>query len=107
MLHTCILNDSPKWDQHLLLAEFCYNNIYQASIKMSPFEPLYGWSYRTPLIWSESGERVVFGHDIVTEAEENVKYIRTNILAAQSHQKSYTDKRQCALEFEVGDHVYF
>jgi hypothetical protein len=42
----------------------------------------------------------------VTEAEEKVKQIQANIIAAQSRQKSYTDKRRNPLEFEVGDHVY-
>jgi hypothetical protein len=56
--------------------------------------------------WSESGERVIFSPDIVTEAEEKVKQIQANILTDQSHQKSYADKRHRPLEFEVGDHVY-
>jgi hypothetical protein len=47
---------------------------------MSPFEALYGRPCRTPLSWSESGERVIFGSDIVTEAEEKVKQIQANIL---------------------------
>jgi hypothetical protein len=106
MLRACVLNDGPKWDKHLPLAEFSYNNSYQESIKMSPFEALYGRPCRTPLSWSESGERVIFGPDIVTEAEEKVQQIRANILTAQSRQKSYTDKRRRPLEFEVGDHVY-
>jgi hypothetical protein len=42
----------------------------------------------------------------VIEVEEKVKQIQANILAAQSHQKSYTDKRHSPLEFKVGDHVY-
>jgi hypothetical protein len=42
----------------------------------------------------------------MTEAEEKVKQIQANILAAQSHQKSYTDMRHSPLEFEVADHVY-
>jgi hypothetical protein len=42
----------------------------------------------------------------VTEAKEKVKQIQANILAAQSRQKSYIDKRHRPLEFEVGDHVY-
>jgi hypothetical protein len=42
MFCTCALNDGPKWDQHLPLAEFSYNNNYQESIKMSPFEAFYG-----------------------------------------------------------------
>jgi hypothetical protein len=73
---------------------------------MSPFEAPYGRSCQTSLSWSEVGERVIFGLDIVTYVEEKVKQIRANILAAQSRQKSYTDKRWGALEFEVGDHVY-
>jgi co-chaperonin GroES (HSP10) len=55
---------------------------------------------------TESSERVIFGPDIVTEAEEKVKQIRANILTVQSHQKSYTNKRRHPLEFEVGDHIY-
>jgi hypothetical protein len=106
MLRACVLMDGPKWDKHLPLTEFSYNNSYQESIKMSPFEALYGRHYRTPLSWSESDERVIFGPDMVTEAEEKVKQIQANILAAQSRQKSYTDKRRRPLEFEVGDHVY-
>jgi hypothetical protein len=73
---------------------------------MSPFEALYGRLCHTPLSWSESRERVIFGPDIVTEAEEKVKQIQANILTAQSHQKSYANKRRRPLKFEVGDHVY-
>jgi hypothetical protein len=42
---------------------------------MSPFKALYRRPYRTPLSWSESGERVIFGPDIMTKAEEKVKQI--------------------------------
>jgi hypothetical protein len=106
MLCACALSDGLKWDQHLPLAEFSYNNSYQESIKMPPFEALYGRPYRTPLSWSESGKWVIFGPDIVTEAEDKVTQIHANILTAQSHQKSYTGKRHRLLKFEVGDHVY-
>jgi hypothetical protein len=73
---------------------------------MSPFEALYGRPCRMPLSWSESGERVIFGLDIMKEVEEKVRQIRTNILTVQSRQKRYTDKRQHPLEFEVENHVY-
>jgi hypothetical protein len=106
MLHACALNDGLRWDKHLPLTEFSYNNNYQESIKMSHFKALYGRPCRTPLNCSESGGRVVFDPDTVTEVEEKVKQIRANILTTQSRQKSYTDKRRRALEFEVGDHIY-
>jgi hypothetical protein len=73
---------------------------------MSPFEALYGRPCHTPLSWSKSSKSVIFGPNIVTEAEEKVKQIQANILAAQSRQKSYTGKRRSPLEFDVGDHVY-
>jgi hypothetical protein len=106
MLRACVMMDGPKLDNHLPLVEFSYNNSYQESIKISPFKALYGRPCRTPLSWSKSGERVIFGPDIVIEVEEKVKQIQANILTVQSHQKSYTDKRQRPLEFKVGDHVY-
>jgi hypothetical protein len=84
MLQACVLNDDLKWDQHLPLAEFSYNNSYQESIKILLFEALYGRPCRTSLSWSESGERVIFGPDIMTEAEEKVRQIRANILTTQS-----------------------
>jgi hypothetical protein len=94
MLRACVLNDGLKWDQHLPLAEFSYNNSYQASLKMSPFMALYGRPCCTSLSWSKYRESPIFGPDILTDAEEKVKQIRANILTAQSHQKSYNDKQR-------------
>jgi hypothetical protein len=88
------------------LAEFSYNNSYQSSLKMAPFEALYGRRCRTPLNWSQTGEREIFGLDLVLEAEEKVRVIKKNLEAAQARQKSYYDKRRKPLQFEVGDHVY-
>jgi hypothetical protein len=81
MLCAGALNDGPKWDKHLRLA----SSHIIIVIKMSPFKALYGRPCHTPLSWSESGKRVIFGLDIVTEVEEKVKQIRANMLTAQSH----------------------
>ena len=42
MLRACVLSYGKKWDECLPLAEFSYNNNYQESIRMAPFEALYG-----------------------------------------------------------------
>ncbi|WVZ84737.1 hypothetical protein U9M48_031729 [Paspalum notatum var. saurae] len=60
----------------------------------------------TPLNWSEPGERVTFGPNLVTEAEEQVRFIHSNLKRAQSRQQSYSDKRRRPLTFEEGNHVY-
>ena len=106
MLRSCAIIYGKGWEECLPFAEFSYNNSYQASIGMPPFEALYGRSCRTPLNWSESGERVYFGPDIVMEAEEKVKTIQERLRAAQFRQKHYADRRKWMLEFQVGDHVY-
>ena len=74
-------------------AEFSYNNSYQASLKMAPFEALYGRKCWTPLYWSETGESQLFGTDIIKEVERQVQIIRENLRTAQSRQKNYADKR--------------
>jgi len=79
-----VLSYGKKWDECLPLAEFSYNNSYQESIKMAPFEALYGWRCRTPLNWSEAGERNVFGPDMVSEEEEQVQIIQEILKIAQS-----------------------
>jgi transposase InsO family protein len=94
MLRACVLQYDKNWDKCLSLAEFSYNNSYQTSLKIAPFEALYGHRCRTPLSWSQTGERKIFGPDLVTEAEEKVKTIQNNLKATQSRQKSYADIRR-------------
>jgi hypothetical protein len=106
MLRACVLQFDKNWDKYLSLAEFSYNNSYQTSIKMAPFEALYGRRCQTPLNWSQTGERKIFGPDLVVEAEDKVKLIQDNLKAAQSRQKSYADIRRRPLQFYVGDFVY-
>ena len=56
MLRACALTYGSDWETCLPLAEFTYNNSYQKSLEMAPFEALYGRRCRTPLNWSEPGE---------------------------------------------------
>jgi hypothetical protein len=106
MLRACVLDFSQKWAECLPLAEFSYNNSYQESIQMAPFEALYGRRCRTPLNWSEPGERYFFRPDMVKEAEDKVQKIIHNMKQAQARQKGYADKWRMPLYFHEGDHVY-
>jgi hypothetical protein len=106
MLRACVIHFDKSWDKCLALVEFAYNNSYQASLKMAPFEALYGRRCLTPLNWSQAGERTLFGPKLVQEAEEKVSVIRENLRAAQMRQKSYHDKAKAPQEFEVGNYVY-
>jgi hypothetical protein len=94
-----------SWDNNLSWAKFSYNNSYQESLRMAPFETLYGGQCHTPLNWIEPEEKAIFGPDIVVEAEATVRYIQENLKVTKC-QESYANKRRRPLQFEVGDHVY-
>nr|GEY87612.1 putative reverse transcriptase domain-containing protein [Tanacetum cinerariifolium] len=53
MLRACVIDFGNGWEKHLPLVEFSYNNSYHASIKVAPFEALYGWKCRSPICWAE------------------------------------------------------
>ena len=94
------------WEEHFPLVEFTYNNSYQASIQMAPYEALYGRPCRSPICRTEVGESSINGPDLIRDTSEKVILIRQRLLTAQSRQKSYVDVRCRPLEFRVGDHVF-
>jgi hypothetical protein len=73
---------------------------------MAPFEVLYRCRCRTPLNWIEAGEKVIFGPDIIEEAEATVHRIQDSLKAAKSCQEINANKRCRPLAFEVGNHLY-
>nr|GEY21480.1 putative reverse transcriptase domain-containing protein [Tanacetum cinerariifolium] len=75
MLRAYVIDFRKGWVKHLPLVEFSYNNSYHASIKVAPYEALYGWKCRSPVCWAED------------------------------QQKSYADQKRKPMEFEVGDRV--
>jgi transposase InsO family protein len=70
ILRVCALKYGKSWDKSLLYAEFSYNNSYQASIEMAPFQALYGWQCRTSLFWSQTREIQVFDPKVLKDAEK-------------------------------------
>jgi hypothetical protein len=103
MLRASALQYGRSWDQSLPYVEFSYNNSYQESLKMVPFEMLYGRMCRTPIFWNEIEDRHVFELDIVQDTEKQVRIVRENLNVAQSHHKSYAYRRWSELSFEVWD----
>ena len=73
---------------------------------MAPCEALYGRPCRSPLGWTEVGERSITGPALIRDTSEKVSLIRQRLLTAQSQQKSYDDVRRRPLEFEVRDHAF-
>ena len=86
--------------------EFAYNNSYQASIEMSPFEALYGRKCRTQVCWDEVGERRLVRPELVQVTSEKVKIVYDNLKITRYRQRSYADNRRRDLQFEIGDQVF-
>jgi hypothetical protein len=75
VLRACALQDKSGWDKRLPYAEFFYNNSYQASLKMSPLQALYGRNCRTPLHWDHVTPRLIPGPAILTPGSSLGSYI--------------------------------
>jgi hypothetical protein len=106
MLRACALKCGKSWDKSLPYTKFSYNNSYQASIEMAPYEALYGRQCRTLLFWSQNGESQVFRLEVLKDVEKQVQMVHKSLMVAQSRQKSYAEKRRRDLSFEIGDFVY-
>jgi hypothetical protein len=84
MLRDYALQYGRSWDKSLSHAKFSYNNSYQESLKMAPFEMPYGRRCRTPLFWNETREQKVFRPDMLQEAKKQVRMVRENLHVTQS-----------------------
>ncbi|GKB60156.1 hypothetical protein Tco_0916342 [Tanacetum coccineum] len=79
--------------------------IYHSSIKAASFEVLYWRKCRSPICWSEVGDRQLMGPELIRETTEKIVQIKNRLLTARSRQKSYADVRRKPMEFSVGDIV--
>ncbi|KAJ8750473.1 hypothetical protein K2173_015616 [Erythroxylum novogranatense] len=84
----CVLDFGGDWERHLPLIEFAYNNSYHSTIRMAPFEALYGRKCRSPLCWTEVGERQLEGPDLIQETSTKVPR-HGKIKNGLERQKSY------------------
>ena len=101
-----MLDFKGYWVKYLPLVEFVYNNSFQASIGMAPYEALYGRKCRTPICWNEVGERKLSSEELIKVSTEKIQVVKERLKVAQDRQKSYVDTRRKDLKFEVDDMVF-
>ena len=78
-----VINNPTKWEDYLHLAEFAYNNRYQNSVKMIPFEVLYGRKCRTSVTWDSPVDWLMLGPDLLMDLEQLVTKVQVNLKEAQ------------------------
>ncbi|XP_069146959.1 uncharacterized protein [Solanum lycopersicum] len=75
MLRACVIDFGARWDRHLPLAEFAYNNSYHSSIQMAPFEALYGKRCISPIGWFDSVEMDSLDTNLIRDAMEQGDHV--------------------------------
>ena len=107
MLRACVLDLKGSWEEQLPLVEFAYNNSYRVSIRMAPYETLYGRPCRSPICWTKVGESSITGSNLIRDTFEKVDLIRKHLLTrSKPAEELHVDRRCRPLEFEVGVHIF-
>jgi hypothetical protein len=83
ILRMYVMDKPSRWEDYLHLVEFAYNNGYHASLKMSPFEALYGRKCNTPVRWDNPADRPIVGLELLKEMEDQMIKIKQNLKVAQ------------------------
>lgn len=78
MLYAYVMEWQGNLDSHMSLVEFAYNNSFQASIGMAPFEALYGRQCCSPLNWDDSSHTISLGPQMIEEMTYQMKLIQKN-----------------------------
>jgi hypothetical protein len=79
MLKMYVMDQPSKWKDYIHLVKFSYNNGYQDSLKMSPFEALYDRKCNTLVSWDNPTDRAVIRLDLLREMEEDMPKIRKHL----------------------------
>ncbi|GKE22058.1 putative reverse transcriptase domain-containing protein [Tanacetum coccineum] len=79
MLRVCVIDFRKRWEKHIPLVEFSYNNSYHASIKAAAFKALYGRKCRSPVCWAEVGDVQLTGPEIIHETTKKIFQIRQRL----------------------------
>lgn len=100
-------SDCPKeWFKWLTIVELWYNTNYHTTIRMTPFEALYGYPspVHVPYIAQDRVPAAVNQH--LLQKESIVQLLRFHMDRAQHRMKQLANKHRSDREFVVGDWVY-
>jgi len=102
----CLTGDRRQWLEWLPWAEFCYNSSYQQSIKVSPFELVYGRPPPSIRSYAPGDARLPAVEKAMKERDEFLAEVRDRLEQAQQHYKAVYDRRHCLLQFVPGQWVW-
>ncbi|GJU50493.1 putative reverse transcriptase domain-containing protein [Tanacetum coccineum] len=106
MLRACVMDFGGSWDTHLSLIDFSYNNSYHTSIKCAPFEALYGRKCRSPVIWTEVGEKPIeiVARDVKKLKRRRIPLVKVRLNSRQGAEYTWEHEDQFRKKYP---HLFF
>ncbi|GJZ18394.1 ty3-gypsy retrotransposon protein [Tanacetum coccineum] len=102
-----MVSDRPQqWVRLLPWAEYCYNTSYHSSIKMSPYQALYGRLPLSLIPYPPGASKVAAVDELLMERNEVTRQLKQNLLAAKLRMEEKANRKRRDVEFKVGDKVF-
>ena len=79
VLRMYVMDQPTKWENYLYPVEFAYSNGYHSSLKVSPFEAMYGRQCNTPISWDNLKYKVIIGTKLLKKMEDQIVRIKHNL----------------------------
>ncbi|GKA29453.1 ty3-gypsy retrotransposon protein [Tanacetum coccineum] len=101
-----MVTDRPHhWVRLLPWAEYSYNTNYHSSIKMSPFQALYGRLPLSVIPYPPGSSKVAAVYELLVERDECLRQLKENLLVAQNRMETKANCGRREVEFNIGDKV--
>ena len=92
--------DRPhQWAEWLPLAEFWFNTNFHTTLKLTPFEALYGYPPQTLQDYIPGTTRVAAVDSFLSHRQQVLAVIKTNLAAAQERMREQADKHKTERSF--------
>ncbi|GKB48139.1 ty3-gypsy retrotransposon protein [Tanacetum coccineum] len=95
----------PQTDGQIEVAEYYYNTSYHSSIKMTPYQALYGKVPLSIIPYPPGSSKVATVDDVLVERDGLLRQLRHNLLAAKNQMEEKANLKRREIEFSVGDIV--
>lgn len=105
-LRSMVFDKQKEWGSYQSLAEWWYNSTYHRTIKLSPFEALYGYPPPQLALGSIPKSQVEAVNTLMRDRQVTMSQLKSNLIKAQERMKLYADKNRSERRFEKGDWVY-
>ncbi|GJW83607.1 ty3-gypsy retrotransposon protein [Tanacetum coccineum] len=104
-LRAMVSHCPQQWVRYLPWAEYCYNSSYHSSIKMSPFQALYGRLPLSVIPYPPGSLKVAAVDKLLVDRDGLLRQLKDSLLSAKQRMEVKANRKRRDVEFNVGDMV--